>query len=102
MTAAELLKIMANIIREQGDRRVCVFVPGIGDIEIRGVTTMGQIATVPPPEGGIRKLHDLLKAVQSDPGNWLHSELQDRILQAVGEEPPYRSIDDPGTQNIPQ
>lgn len=48
MTSAELEKIMADLTRERGDRRVCVFVPGIGDLEIRGVTTNGQITTFAP------------------------------------------------------
>lgn len=43
-----------------------------------------------------QRLHDLLKLVQSDPGNWLHSDLQDAIVAAVGEDPPYRSVEDSG------
>lgn len=41
-------------------------------------------------------LHDLLKAVQSDPGNWLHQDLDEKIEAAVGEAAPWRSIDDSG------
>jgi hypothetical protein len=38
----------------------------------------------------------LLKLVQSDPGNWLHPTLQDRISSVVGPEPPYRALEDSG------
>lgn len=41
-------------------------------------------------------LRGLLKLVQSDPGNWLHSDLEQRIEDAVGAPEPYRAIDDPG------
>lgn len=43
-----------------------------------------------------QRLRGLLKLVQSDPGNWLHSDLQEAIVAEVGEDPPYRSIDDSG------
>jgi hypothetical protein len=45
MTADRLEKIMSGL---PVDCRVRVFVPGIGDLEITGVSTMGQIATVRP------------------------------------------------------
>ena len=45
-------------------------------------------------------LHDLLRLVQSDAGNWLHSRLQDRIEAAVGPAAPYRALDDAGTQGL--
>jgi hypothetical protein len=41
-------------------------------------------------------LAELLKLVLSDPGNWLHSDLLDKIEEVVGEAAPYRSIDDSG------
>lgn len=44
----------------------------------------------------IERLRRLLRAVQTDPGNWLHSKLQDKIDEAVGEAGPYRDLDDPG------
>lgn len=42
------------------------------------------------------KLERLLRAVQTDPGNWLHSDFQGAIAKEVGPEGPYRSIDDSG------
>lgn len=44
----------------------------------------------------IERLRSLLRLVQSDPGNWLHPDLQKRIEAAVGESAPYRSVEDPG------
>lgn len=48
MKASQLEKLLADLTRERGDRTVCVFVPGLGDLEIRGLTTVGQIGTVAP------------------------------------------------------
>lgn len=44
----------------------------------------------------IETLERLLKSVQSDPGNWLHSELLEAIEAAVGPAAGYRSLDDSG------
>lgn len=44
-----------------------------------------------------RELRELLKLVQSDAGNWLHSGLQKRIEAVVGEPGPYRDLNDDGT-----
>lgn len=44
MTADELEKICSGM--DHGDRRMKVFVPFVGDLDITGVTTCGQI-TIP-------------------------------------------------------
>ena len=44
----------------------------------------------------IPELVALLKAVQTDPGNWLHSDLNAAIDAAIGPAGPYRSLSDPG------
>jgi len=40
----KLIELLNTLPR---DMRVMVFVPGIGDLHIRGVTSMGQIGTYP-------------------------------------------------------
>ena len=42
----------------------------------------------------IEHLCELLRLVQSDRGNWLHSRLQERIEAAVGPPGAYRDIND--------
>lgn len=44
----------------------------------------------------IDELERLLKAVQSDPGVWLHPDLDQAIEDAVGPAEEYRSVDDSG------
>lgn len=38
----------------------------------------------------IQGLHDLLRLIQTDRGNWLHSDLQAQIEAVVGPPGPYR------------
>ena len=46
------------------------------------------------------QLRALLKAVQSDAGNWLHQDLQDAIEKAVGPAAPYRPLGDSGVATV--
>jgi len=50
------------------------------------------------PLAEIERLCHLLKLVQSDPGNWLHTDLEEAIEAAVGPPQPYRDIDDSGLE----
>jgi len=57
------------------------------------------LGTAPEPGDGqseIERLRNLLRAVQSDAGNWLHSKLQDAIEAEVGAPGSYRPLSDPG------
>ncbi len=49
----------------------------------------------------IEQMRELLKLVQSDRGNWLHSGLQERIEAAVGPPGPYRALDDAPPDRTP-
>ena len=49
-----------------------------------------------------QRLERLLKAVQTDPGNWLHSDLQKAIEAEVGEAGAYRGLSDSGLSDQPR